>query len=728
MPDHMPHPNGPAANVKQVTPPPPDGEGGLRAPPGLGPLGKFWWWLKFWLFVKTARLRFIAVLVGVGAVIAYWDTLKAHYEKWTRPAAGHAAAHADTEFWCPMHPAIIRDHPDKCPICGMPLSQRKKGDKADEEPLPPGVVSRVQLSPYRVALAGLKTWEVAYRPLAKEIQAAGFVEFDERKLSRITARVTGKSRIDKLFVNVTGQTVKKGDPLAELYSPDLVVTMQNLLDADRAGNRGLLDMAQRRLELWGIKKDQVEQIRKTRQPITSVIIRSPISGHVIRKYQVEGEYVEEGARLFDVADLSEVWIEAQVYEDELAFMHVGLCVEATTRAFPNRTFHGHAVEFVNPHLDAGTRTLKVRFSVKNGDYALRPGMYATVRFEAPAASLGLFADTVREEWRDGALVAGLASGAFPPRLSPESSFEPLARAALATAALRLGLVLAVPETAVIDTGSRKFVYREARPGVYDGVEVRLGPRCGDFYPVASGLEAGDKVVTAGSFLVDAETRLSGAAGSTYFGASGGPQSSRSPSATEARPSMGEDEEAKIQAGLAKLSRVDRRLAEAQRFCPVLQSNRLGSMGAPFKILLDGQPVFLCCSGCEDQARTHSKRTLSHVEKLRGGEQPGARPATTGDMERQAAEEKRRQEEAEIKAALAKLSPEELRLAEAQRFCPIRPENRLGSMNTPIKEMVRGQAVFLCCRGCLREFHANPERALATAERLKAKGKTDSPSR
>jgi Cu(I)/Ag(I) efflux system membrane fusion protein len=725
MSEQITPPGGPTQNGPLVRHVPSENEGGLRAPPGLGAWGKLWWWLKFWLFVKTARLRFIAVLVGVGAVIAYWDTLNAYYEKWARPATGQVVARSDTEFWCPMHPAIIRDQPDKCPICGMPLSQRKKGDKADEEPLPPGVVSRVQLSPYRVALAGLKTWEVGYRPLVKEVRAAGFVEFDERRLSRISARVAGKSRIDRLYVNVTGQTVRKGDPLAELYSPDLVVTTQNLLDADKGGNRSLVEMSRRRLELWGIGKDQIEQVLKTRQPVTRMTIRSPIGGHVIRKYQVEGEYVEEGARLFDVADLSEVWIEAQVYEDELAFVHVGLPVTATTRAFPNRAFAGHAVEFVNPHLDAGTRTLKVRFGMKNADHALRPGMYATVRFEAPAARLTLFTDTVREEWRDGTFVAGLASGIAPPRLSPEPSLEPLTRAVLASAALRLGQVLSVPETAVIDTGTRKFVYREARPGVYDGVEVRLGPRCGDFYPVASGLEAGDKVVTAGSFLVDAETRLTAGATSNYFSAAGGPRS-RSSTTAEARPSMGEDEDAKVQAGLAKLSRVDRRLAEAQRFCPVLQSNRLGSMGTPFKIILDGQSVFLCCGGCEEEARANAKRTLSRAEKLRGGVKPGAKPPESDDKERRVAEEERRQEEAEIKARLAKLGPKDRRLAEAQRICVIQPENRLGSMGVPVKEMVRGQAVFLCCRACLRELRANPDRALATARRLQSKGNSEAP--
>src|SRR5262249_17235610 len=165
-----------------------------------------------------------------------------------------------------------------------------------EEPLPPGVVSRVQLSPYRVALAGVQTWEVSYQRLAKPIETVGSVEFDERKLARIAARVSGRSRIDKLYVNVTGQTVREGEPLADLYSPDLVVTVQNLLDAQRSGNRDLQRSARDRLRLWGINDDQINEILKSGKPITQVTIRSPISGHVIKKYQVEGEYVDEGAR------------------------------------------------------------------------------------------------------------------------------------------------------------------------------------------------------------------------------------------------------------------------------------------------------------------------------------------------------------------------------------------------------------------------------------------------
>src|SRR6266849_6320310 len=159
---------------------------------------------------------------------------------------------------------------------------------------------------------------------------------------------------------------------------------------------------------------------------------------------------------------------------------------------------------------------------------------------------------------------------------------------------RQDLVLAVPESAVIDTGSRKIVYRQASAGIYEGVEVQLGPRCGDYYPVVGGLRVGERVATNGSFLIDADTRLNPAAGSTYFGASGGPRETGGGS-SPAQTSKGEED--RVRAGLAKLSAADRRLAEAQRFCAVQTENRLGSMGLPVKVMVQNQPVFLCCSGC-----------------------------------------------------------------------------------------------------------------------------------
>jgi Cu(I)/Ag(I) efflux system membrane fusion protein len=600
-------------HLSRSAPARPDGQA-PRLEPRPAPAHSLGW--KVWLVIKTfqARFRFIAILVAVGLVISNWSWLTAAWEKWTRPAAGSQQTAAGIEFYCPMDPQIIRDHPDKCPICGMPLSERKKGNTDDDAAVPAGVRA-VQLSPYRMALARIKTWQVSYRPLVKEIRTVGFVEFDERKLSRITAWVAGKSRITKLYVNFTGQTVKKGEPMAELYSPDLVTTVQNLLDARRAGNPGTEQMARERLRLWGISDNEIKSIVTTGKAITHVTIRSPRRGHVIKKYQMEGQYVDEGAPLYDVAELSTVWIEAQVYEDEVAFLKEGMPVSATTKAFPTRVFNGQ-VEFIHPHLDAATRTLKVRFNIHNHDHELRPGMYAAVKLEVPMAQLRLMHNALEDDWEKGLVAEGLAHafgapGGPMPGASPEALLTGLRLVPLAK-----GQVLAVPESAVIDTGSRKFVYREAWPGIYDALEVELGPRSGGFYGVVRGLEPGDKVVTTGSFLVDAETRLTSGAASTYFGASGSTQSDKHGATTEVAPSMTEDEDAKIHAVLAKLSRVDQRLAEAQGYCPILQSNRLGTMGLPVKILLKDQPVFLCCKACMRQAQAQPDRTLARAAELR----------------------------------------------------------------------------------------------------------------
>jgi membrane fusion protein, copper/silver efflux system len=712
--DHDPLSNGNHSRPDSATPAAkPDDEGGLHAPPGLSPWRRFWWWFDFVILVKVARLRFIVILLAIGAVIAYWDTLKAYYEKWTRPAAITAEASSDTEFWCPMHPSVVRDKPGKCPVCGMPLSKRHKGETNADEPLPAGVVARVQFTPYRVALAGIQTSPVGYRTLTKEIRTVGFVEFDERKLQRITDRITGKSRIDKLYVNVTGQMVHEGDPLAMLYAPDLVVTLQNLFDAGRSGQQELERITRERLRLWGIDDGQVAEMLKADRPVTHVTIRSPMTGHLIKKYQVEGEYVDEGARLFDLADLSTVWIEAQVYEDELAFLREGLEITATTKAYPSRVFRGR-IAFVHPHLDSSTRTLRVRFDMENARHELRPGMYANVKLEVPTTTLDLFAMRANDTWRDRLVAEGIghalagSSGTFGISTLVQTAFDRTIR--------KEGLVLAVPESSVIDTGSRKIVYRELEPGLYEGQLVEIGPRSDGFYPVLAGLMPGDKVATAGSFLIDAETRLTGGLGSTYFGASAGPQSDTHSGTV--RPSMSGDEGAKIQAALARLDPGDRKLAEAQKLCPILKS-RLGSMGKPIKLILNGETVFLCCKGCEKEAKDHPDQTVQTVRQLRGERLPAPVPSAASSTTISAAE-------AKISANLAKLSTEDRKIAESQRFCAVLQKNRLGKMGVPIKLTIQGRPVFLCCEACEDQAREQPEATLRAADRLHTANRAQTP--
>jgi RND family efflux transporter MFP subunit len=660
--------------------PDPVSEGGLRAPPDLSAWGKFWWWFRFAILVKLARLRFIAILAAIGLLIVNWNVLVAYYAKWTRPLrSDEQAADSEYEYYCTMHPNFVTENPkEKCPICAMNLTRRKKGKAAQVEALPPGVVDRRQLTPYQVVSAGIRTYEINYEPLVKHIETVGTVEFDERKLHRISARVKG--RIDKLYVNVTGDMIHVGQPLADIYSPDLVTTVQNLRDAQSERDKELI---RTRLRLWGVEDDQIKEMERATSAATHVTVRSRVRGYVRKKYQVEGEYVEESAPLFDVADESAVWAEAQVYERDLGYLALGLPVTATTEALPGKEFPGRIL-FFYPHLDQASRTLRVRFDItnpsdfeKHPETALRPGMFATVRIDVSTARL---------------------AAKFPSRE---------------------GRVLAVPESAVVYTGGKKLVYRQEAPTRFEAVLVELGPLIvgpddEGFYPVLKGLQPGERVVTTGSYLLDAENRVSAAAGSIYYGGTGASSKSGTTATADVRPTTPEDEALMVQANLAKLSTPDRRLVETQKICPIQKARLGGKMGVPVKLLLKGHPVFLCCKGCVEEAEANPDKTLTTVEKLKKGE---GVPAGGG---KGLSPEK----EAKIKANLAKLSPEDRRLAEAQKYCVVQQDKRLGVMGKPVKIEVMGRPVFLCCAGCVDEAKEDPDRTLATAEKQKARAKAE----
>jgi multidrug efflux pump subunit AcrA (membrane-fusion protein) len=652
----------------------------LPAPPHRP--GRFWW-----IGFLFARLRFAVILAAIGLVIVKWDVLQGYYEKWVRPTGDAAGVDLDHEYFCPMHPSVVRDtNKEKCPICFMPLSKRKKGEDPDD-PLPAGTVSRVQLTPYRVVLAGVRTVPVSYLPLTKQITTVGIVEFDERKLRTVSARVKG--RIDTLFVNQTGQMIHEGDPLAKLYSPDLVVTVQNLIDARKAGNKDLEANARDRLKLWGIDDKQVNEIVMDGKPITHLTIRSPITGHVLKKFPREGQYVEEGGALFDVADLSVVWVQAQLYEDDLAFIPAGghdpktgkpaidLPVTAFTRAFPNRAFGG-TLSFLFPHVDTETRTLTIRFDLPNPDHELRPGMTATVTL----------------------------------RLTPDL----LARTPAGTGLfVRDSKILAVPESAVIDTGLLKVVYRESLPNTFEGVKVELGAKLytadgAVYYPVLSGVNEGDQVVAAGSFLLDAETRLNPAMGSIYIGGSVG---KTGPSAI--RPTTPDDMMEKVSASLKKLSPEDKKLAQVQRFCPI-RNDPLGSMGVPVKLTIDGKSVFICCKGCVADAQANPVKTLVRIEefKKKGSSSAAAQAPSLPPTPKLSPEDL-----AEIMANLDKLPSAEKKLVENQRVCPIQ-KNVLGSMGVPIKvDIGKGRSLFVCCKSCVAKVQKDPEEALRKIALIKA---------
>jgi Cu(I)/Ag(I) efflux system membrane fusion protein len=688
------------------------------------PTHGFWW--KVWQVVKVlqARLRFIVILSVVGLVIGYWNTINNYYEKWTRPLYGEqTVASPDVEYFCPMHPFIVRDNrKEKCPICHMDLAKRKKNTGA-AEPLPAGTVSRIQLSPYQIVLAAVQTSAVEYRPLAQRLVTFGTVKFNETREAHIAAKQ--RAEVVQLLVDYTGQEVKEGQKLAILdirYSPELSATLDDLRRARQAGNAEAEQMARQRLRIWNVSAEQINDFLRTGKLNTQLTITSPIKGHVIKKYVREGNFVEVGSPLYDLADLDSVWIVAQVYEADQSVLEPGMPVSATTLSLPNEVFRGR-LDFIYPHLDESSRTLAVRFHIEpNPGHRLLPGMYATVTVDVQPRKVSALARTAAADW------AAVNSADILAHTLPSPGFAglgvvPIFYAAGRQAALQRGLLLTVPDNAVIDTGNLKVVYREASPGVFDGVAVELGPRmtlAGDnaaFYPVLRGLEPGDQVVTNGSFLLDAATRLNPALGSTYYGGSGGKGAS---AAVGIRPSTPESEDtldSKVRVELAKLSAEDRRLAEAQVFCPVLQKNRLGSMGPPVKLTLEGQTVFLCCGSCEEKAKANPKKTLATVEELKKRKPAQPAPAPHPDSG----------DEGKIRANLVQLGSKDQPLAEEQRFCPI-TNQRLGdpAMGVPVKAVIQGQTVFLCCKGCLETARDKADKTLAKVKELKAKTKADVP--
>jgi Cu(I)/Ag(I) efflux system membrane fusion protein len=465
-----------------------------------------------------------------------------------------------------MHPTVVRSglEPNgavpNCPICGMPLSKRKKGTTPE---MPPGVKARVQLTPERVRLAGIETVAASYMPLIKEVRAVGYVAYDERRLSEIVTRVAGY--LEKLHVNSTFDTVLAGAPLAEIYSPALYSGVEELRLAQKHRATDLVASSRQRLRLLGISDREIDDVLADQNDRARLLIRSPQSGQVVEKNVVEGASVDAGATLFKVADLSQVWIEADVFERDLSMLRQGQPVEAHVEAFPGQVFSG-TVALIYPELNSQTRTGRIRVAVENPELLLRPGMYASVLVKMPVSETEPFRSrlVVQAKHRDSSdegiiarqkscPVTGLNLGSMGPpvkvALDKQTIFvcckscEPQLRAKADAYLQRLapapeGSVLSIPEQSVIDTGTRKIVYVEREPGVFEGVEVELGPRMNGHYPVLSGLLPGDQIAAAGSFLLDAETRLNPAASSAYFGASGTSNANNGPSTGSATSESG----------------------------------------------------------------------------------------------------------------------------------------------------------------------------------------------
>ncbi len=349
---------------------------------------------------------------------------------------------------------------------GKPEETKGKEEREADEEAP-----TIEIPTDKQQMIGVKTTEVSVRPLQKIIRTVGRIEYDEKRLATVNIKFEGW--IERLHVDYTGKYVKKGEPLAEIYSPELVATQQEFLNLIKWSRQGLdmkeenmnkmlsrdasviIEAAKQRLRFWDISDDQIRKIEESGKPMKAVTIYSPVSGYVIQKMALQGMRVMPGEKLFDIADLSTVWLISDIYESELPLINVGDMAKISLSYFPGREFSSR-IDYLYPTLSGETRTAKVRFTIGNPGMQLKPQMFTNVEVK-----------------------------------------------------INLGKKLSIPDDAVIYTGTRQVVYVDKGEGIFEPREVMLGIRAEGFREVLRGLKTGEKVASSATFLVDSEAQLKG---------------------------------------------------------------------------------------------------------------------------------------------------------------------------------------------------------------------------
>ncbi len=432
---------------------------------------------------KSRSLRRIGLgVIVVALVVSAGWIFRSSISTW--PVVSRFMPAEVVEVWtCTMHPHVREHGPGLCPICGMPLVRVEGGAEAAAatSPAPSGSTDMsapggtqaeagearapVRIDARRQQLIGVRTVAAERSDLAREVRAVGIVRYDETRLSDVNLKLDGW--IDELFVDSTGQPVRAGDPLFTLYSPELVATQNEYLLARRSRDQlaaseiadarnyadRLVTAARRRLELWDLPADQVAELERTGEPRTHVVFRSPSSGFVVEKTAVRGQHVTAGETLYRLADLSEVWVEADLYEQDLAFVAVGDRATVRLDAYPGEPVTGRVI-YIYPFTDEPARTIRARFAIANGRQRFRPGMYASVELRSS-----------------------------------------------------LGVGLTVPTDAVLVSGRDAYVFVSEGDGYFEPTRVETGHRLGARVEIRAGLAEGDVVATGATFFIDSESQL-----------------------------------------------------------------------------------------------------------------------------------------------------------------------------------------------------------------------------
>jgi Cu(I)/Ag(I) efflux system membrane fusion protein len=405
------------------------------------------------------------IVAGVAVVLVLLAAAAIYY--WMGTPSRQAGTEKVAVSKADTGPAPAAEHQGHAPGSMPGMASPEQPEKKPEDA--PAEAPTVEISPEKQQLIGVKIATVSERRLTKLIRTVGRIEYDERRQATVNTKVEGW--IEKLYMNTTGQYIQKGAPLAEIYSPELLSTQREFLNqlkwsrqektsttAGRMVARDadeILDAARQRLRLWDISDEQIRKIEETGKPVRTLTIYSPVSGYIVQKMALQGMKVMPGEKLFDVADLSTVWVIADIYEYELPLIKVGENAAITLSYLPGKQLTSK-IEYVYPALSGETRTARVRFSIPNPDGRLKPQMYSTVEIK-----------------------------------------------------INLGSKLAIPDDAVIDTGARQIVYVDKGEGYFEPREVMLGLRAEGYREVLMGLKAGDKVAASATFLIDSESQLKG---------------------------------------------------------------------------------------------------------------------------------------------------------------------------------------------------------------------------
>ncbi len=372
-------------------------------------------------------------------------------------------------YTCPMHPSVHKGSPGSCPVCGMTLVKKSSEKEMTSEES--HTIGAVAISPSKQVLANVSTTKATRKNLTKEIRTVGVINYAETNYRRISTRFPG--RFEKLYVSFTGQRVKQGDPVAEMYSPEAISAQQEYLLAKdsyeqvkdvagivSSGASSLLDQAKQKLLLWGFTEKQINELEKSKEVKNQITIYSPISGTVLKKNVDVQQYANAGESMYEVADLSTVWLYADVYEYEIQSLKIGQQVEARSDAYPGEKFNG-TISFISPTIDPSSRTVRVRVDVPNAKEKLKPEMYVNAVLKATLPS-----------------------------------------------------AVVVPLTALLSSGDRQVVWVQTDENVFEPHNVKVGERTADAVQILNGIEVDEVVVTSGGYLLDSESQLQAASGAS----------------------------------------------------------------------------------------------------------------------------------------------------------------------------------------------------------------------